>query len=234
MAYLYNANPGYNQPPAQYAQPPAAAGVYGQPPVTTPLPYNAQYAYGGVQPPSSTSTGVYAPVADQMNNNQELMEWFRAVDTDGSGTISVPELSTALSSAGVPFSLATTEKLLHMYDKDGSGTISFNEFRELHQFIMSMKNGFRQRDSSGDGRLDGNEVRAALTASGYRISEPTFQALMRKFDRHRRGSLGFDDYVELSIFISKVRNVFAFYDRERTGQVTFTFDTFVGGSVSIL
>ncbi|KAG5510036.1 hypothetical protein GH5_07886 [Leishmania sp. Ghana 2012 LV757] len=241
MAYPYNANPVYGQPlaqygtpPAEYNQLPAVAGAHGQPPVTRPLPYNAQAAYGSAQPAVPTATGVYAPAADQVKSSTELLEWFRKVDTDGSGAISVPELNAALSSAGVPFSLATTEKLLNMYDKSGSGEISFSEFRDLHQFIMSMRGGFRQRDSSGDGRLDANEVRAALRASGYQISEQTFQALMRKFDRHRRGSLGFDDYVELSIFISKVRNVFAFYDRQRTGQVTFTFDTFIGGSVSIL
>ncbi|KAG5484105.1 hypothetical protein LSCM1_05960 [Leishmania martiniquensis] len=231
MAYPYNTNVAYGQPLAQYGTPSADCG---QPPVTMPLPYNAQASYGSAQPAVPTATGVYAPAAEHMKSNAELMEWFRKVDTDGSGAISVPELNAALSSAGVPFSLATTEKLLNMYDKDGSGEINFNEFKDLHQFIISMKNGFRQRDSSGDGRLDASEVRAALQASGYRISEPTFQALMRKFDRHHRGCLGFDDYVELSLFISKVRNVFAFYDRQRTGLVTFNFDTFVGGSVSIL
>ncbi|KPA76363.1 programmed cell death 6 protein-like protein [Leptomonas pyrrhocoris] len=210
-----------------------ATSAYGAPHGDSPLPYNAQYSYGQPQA-MPQANGVYAPVTDMMNNNPELLQWFRAVDLDGNGSISVPELNASLSSAGVPFSLATTEKLLQMYDKDKNGEITFNEYQDLHQFIMSMKNGFRQRDTTGDGRLDGNEVRAALTASGYQLSEQTFQALMRKFDRQRRGSLGFDDYVELSIFISKVRNVFAFYDRQRTGQVTFNFDTYVAGSVSIL
>jgi peflin len=232
MAYQYGA-PNLGYPSAGDGYPNAPAATYGAPPVGTPLPYAPQYNYGQPQAAPSVS-GVYSPVTDMMNGNPELVQWFRAVDADGSGSISVPELSAALSSAGVPFSLATTEKLLRMYDKDKSGEITFNEFQDLHQFIMSMKNGFRQRDTSGDGRLDGNEVRAALTASGYQLSEQTFQALMRKFDRQRRGSLGFDDYVELSIFISKVRNVFSFYDRQRTGQVTFNFDTYVAGTVSIL
>ncbi|KAL7704749.1 programmed cell death 6 protein-like protein [Lotmaria passim] len=228
MAYQYGGDAYPNRP-----QGVGSYNAFGAPPSDSPLPYNAQYSYG--QPQSApTANGAYAPVTDMMNGNPELVQWFRAVDTDGSGSISVPELNAALSSAGVPFSLATTEKLLRMYDKDKNGEITFNEFQDLHQFIMSMKNGFRQRDTSGDGRLDGPEVRAALTASGYQLSEQTFQALMRKFDRQRRGSLGFDDYVELSIFISKVRNVFSFYDRQRTGQVTFNFDTYVAGSVSIL
>lgn len=223
MAYSYGAqNPGY--PGASYGQPPTAGMA----------PMCNNYGYSGVPQPAPSVTGIYSPLADQMASNPELLQWFRAVDTDNNGSISVPELNAALSSVGVPFSLATTEKVLNMYDKDKNGEISFNEYQDLHFFILNMKNGFRQRDTNGDGRLDGNETRAALTASGYQLSEDTFQALMRKFDRHRRGSLGFDDYVELSIFISKVRNVFAFYDRQRTGQVTFSFDSYVAGSVSIL
>ena len=161
-----------------------------------------------------------------------LQQWFQAVDQDGSGRISVSELQAAMSASGNKFSLATAEKLLLMYDRDRSGEIGFHEFAQLHQFITTMQNGFRQRDRSGDGRLDGPEIRAALADSGYQLAEGTFQTMMRKFDRQKRGSLGFDDYVELSIFISTVRNVFAFYDRQRSGQVTFNFDAFLAANVS--
>ncbi|CAD2221025.1 programmed cell death 6 protein-like protein [Angomonas deanei] len=164
----------------------------------------------------------------------ELQQWFRAIDTDGDGVIGVPELNAALSTSGQRFSLATTEKLMQMFDKDFSGRVTGNEFAQMHEFIQQMMTGFRKRDTSGDGRLDGNEIRAALRDSGYQFEEDTFQALMRKFDRQRRGSLGFDDYVELSIFISKTRNVFSFYDRQRTGQVTFNFNAFVTGAVSLV
>ncbi|EPY23681.1 programmed cell death 6 protein-like protein [Strigomonas culicis] len=121
-----------------------------------------------------------------------------------------------------------------MFDKDGSGQITMDEFGEMHKFIQSMMTGFRQRDTSGDGRLHGNEIRVALREGGYQLSEDTFQSMMRKFDRQKRGSLGFDDYVELSIFLSKARNVFSFYDRQRVGQVTFTFDTFALGTLTVM
>lgn len=168
------------------------------------------------------------------NQLGEVERWFDAIDTDHDGSITTVELNAALSSSSQRFSYATTEKLLRMFDKDCSGTITMDEFGELHKFIESMVKGFRQRDTSGDGRLDGNEVRAALSDSGYRLSENTFQAMMRKFDRQKRGSLGLDDYIELSIFISKARNVFSFYDRQRSGQVTFTFDAFAMGSIKTI
>lgn len=218
-------------------QPAYGGSGYGAPP---PAQYGGfppqQPTYGGgynMAPPGPVP-GVYSPSATPAPVNPELMQWFRSVDQDNSGTISVPELNMALSSSGQRFSLATTEKLLKMFDKDNNGEISLNEFAELHQFIQTMQQGFRKRDTSNNGRLHGNEVRSALFEGGYSLSEETFQAVMRKFDRQRRGSLGFDDYVELSLYISKARSVFQFYDRQRTGQVTFNLDTFIAGSVSIL
>jgi peflin len=49
---------------------------------------------------------------------------------------------------------------------------------------------------------------------------------MKKFDKDQIGGLKFDDYIALSVQLGTVRNVFAFYDKQRTGQVTFNFDTF--------
>ncbi|EPY30029.1 programmed cell death 6 protein-like protein [Angomonas deanei] len=207
-----NATPNYYSGPTSGAGF-APTGVYSPAGPNSYLPPSAP-------PPTSTLT-------------PELQSWFRAIDVDNSGLISIPELNAALSTSGQRFSLATTEKMVKLFDKDFSGQISMDEFAELHRFIQQMMTGFKKRDTSGDGRLDGNEIRAALRDSGYQFEEDTFQALMRKFDRQRRGSLGFDDYVELSIFLSKTRNVFSFYDRQRTGQVTFNFNTYVAGALSI-
>ena len=161
-----------------------------------------------------------------------LLQWFQAVDTDRSGRVSAEELQRALSMGTMPFSIGTCERMVSMFDRDGSGQITFDEFTQLHRFITSMQSGFRARDRDGSGRLSGLEIRNALSDSGYQVSEGTFQTMMRKFDRQRRGSLGFDDYIELSIFISTVRNVFGFYDRQRTNQVVFTFDTFLAASAA--
>ena len=161
-----------------------------------------------------------------------LKQWFDAVDRDHSGRIGPAELQQALAQSGQTFSVATCERMINMFDRDKSSQISFDEFGQLNQFIGTMQTGFRQRDKSGDGRLEGPEVRAALQDSGFQLAEGTFQVMMRKFDRQRRGSLALDDYIELSIFISTVRNTFGFYDKAKTGQVTFSFDMFLAASVN--
>lgn len=162
-----------------------------------------------------------------------MKAWFDAVDQDRSGRIDAEELRSALSSGGFQFSFSTTEKLIRMFDRAGDGKISFNEFGALHQFVTTMTDAFRKRDTSGDGTLDGAEIRAALNSSGYNLSEPTFQLMMRKFDRHNIGGLRLDDYIELSILIGTARNVFAFYDKQHTGLITFNFEAFFTAALSM-
>eukprot|EP00744_Colponema_vietnamica_P000701 GILI01001234.1.p1 GENE.GILI01001234.1~~GILI01001234.1.p1 ORF type:complete len:141 (+),score=52.16 GILI01001234.1:59-424(+) len=120
-----------------------------------------------------------------------------------------------------------------MFDKDNTGQIGFDEFQQMHPFVQGMSTGFKKRDKTGDGRLEGREVREALLEGGYRLEEGTFQLMMRKFDKERRGYLGFDEYVALSVYLSNIRNTFGFYDRNRSGQVTFGFDAFVTACISV-
>ena len=124
------------------------------------------------------------------------------------------------------------ERVMRMFDRDRSGGLSFMEFKEAHQFIKSMSDGFKARDRDNSGVLEGHEVRAALQASGYQLQEGTFQIMMKKFDHEQVGGLRFDDYIALSIQLGTVRNVFAFYDRQRQGSVTFNFDTFLTATLT--
>eukprot|EP00742_Colponemidia_sp_Colp-10_P022846 GILJ01027091.1.p1 GENE.GILJ01027091.1~~GILJ01027091.1.p1 ORF type:complete len:185 (+),score=37.63 GILJ01027091.1:34-588(+) len=162
-----------------------------------------------------------------------IKQWFDSVDLNCNGSISPMELQAALAKGNHPFNLSTAEKVVRLFDKDRSGSIGFPEFAEAHLFCENMSNGFRSRDMSGNGELDGTESRLALQASGYQIQEGTFQILMLLFDRRRAGALTFDDYVEMCIFLHNVRNVYGFYDRQHTDQVTFAFDAFLTAAVTL-
>ncbi|KAG5483531.1 hypothetical protein CUR178_07853 [Leishmania enriettii] len=107
------------------------------------------------------------------------------------------------------------------------------EFAHLHEFLTAVQQGFHQRDTSGDGRLYSKETLETFRLSGFVLGEEAFPAVMRKFDRQHRGSLGFDDYIELSILIAQTRDAFAYYDRDRRGDVLFNFDIFLGAAAII-
>jgi len=216
---------GYGQPPQQgYGQPPPQQGGYGQPPQQG---YGQPQGYGQQPPPQQGGyPGQYQPPAPQMNPNDPVHAMFMHADRDRSGKVNAQELQSALSHGSLQFKMSVVERMMRMFDRDNSGQISFQEFIQLHQFIIQMQNGFRSRDRDGSGVLEGPEVRAALQASGYNLQEGTFQIMMKKYDHEQIGGLKFDDYIELSVQLGTVRNVFAFYDRQRTGQVTFNFDSF--------
>jgi Ca2+-binding EF-hand superfamily protein len=226
--------PQYAPSPLQsYAPQPSYPGSIQQPSYSGcwGVPVQQQQQQSPV-PPHQQAYGM--PVQQQPQPQVDpCRAWFDAVDCDHNGRITSHELKNAMSRAlNFDFSLATAQRMLRMHDRDMSGTISFVEFQELYRFMNSMVAGFRQRDIDRSGLLEGREVRAAILGSGYMLSEPTFQLMMRKFDRDQLGGLKMDDYIELSIAIGMSRNVFAFYDRQRTGQVMFNFDQFFSANLS--
>ena len=237
---------GYGQPPQQgYGQPPPPQQG-GYPPQQGGYPPQQQHQQGGYQqqqggygqqpPPQQggypPQQGQYAPPAPQMNPQDPVHAMFMHADTDRSGKVNAQELQRALSHGSLQFKMGVVERMMRMFDRDNSGQISFQEFIQLHQFIMQMQNGFRSRDRDNSGVLEGHEVRAALQASGYQLQEGTFQIMMKKYDHEQVGGLKFDDYIELSVQLGTVRNVFAFYDRQRQGSVTFNFDTFLTATLT--
>ena len=53
-----------------------------------------------------------------------------------------------------------------IHDKDSSGTISFNEFKGMHQFLTQAQQDFSQADASRQGRIDKAAVRRMLEQRG--------------------------------------------------------------------
>ena len=184
----------------------------------------------GQQQPMMMQPGFAPPTPQQ----DPMRQWFDSVDRDRSGKINPVELQGALSQGGFNFSPGVIEKIMRMFDRDHTNQLDFMEFKQVHAFISQMTGGVRSRDRDTSGTLDGNEVRASLAASGYQLSEPVFQLMMRKYDHEKVGGLRFDDYIELSIVLGTVRNVFAYYDKSRSNAVVFNFDSFIAAVLSIV
>lgn len=69
------------------------------------------------------------PISDQQR--AEFRQIFDAVDTDGSGELSAPEVLKIVQSQGCNCTLVHISNFLAQHDKDANGNLSFDEFIAL-------------------------------------------------------------------------------------------------------
>lgn len=99
--------------------------------------------------------------------------------------------------------------MIKMFDRDGTRHISFQEFVELHDYLGKMRVAFDYLDKDRSGTLSCDEIQQAVVQAGYNITRHTLNILFKKFDFQNKGSLQFDGYVQLCLFLGTARNVFS-------------------------
>lgn len=143
------------------------------------------------------------------------------MDRDKSGLINAEELQMALSNGTwSPFNKETVrlmigkfhrnkciylfsvlDELLGMFDRHNCGQVSFDDFGALWKYVTDWQNCFRSFDKDNSGNIDRFELKTALTSFGYRLSDGLIDTLVRKFDRHGKGTILFDDFIQCAIVL---------------------------------
>merc|ERR1712166_524439 len=93
---------------------------------------------------------------------EEMKEAFDLFDNDGSGAISVNELTSAMKSLGFDVKHAVVYNMVSDLDADGSGEIEFGEFLE----VMSeedVRECIQRCDLNGDGVVDLDDFYNVIT-----------------------------------------------------------------------
>ncbi|KAH9955852.1 hypothetical protein BC827DRAFT_1235188 [Russula dissimulans] len=103
----------------------------------------------------------------------EAYTWFLTVDQDGNGQLSHEELRSALlNDRGLPFSNSSVKYLMSIFDWDGNGSISFEEFARLWKFVIRWRELFVEFDVDRDGSIDAEELSYALAQHKYAALQP--------------------------------------------------------------
>ncbi|KAI8594542.1 hypothetical protein EDD21DRAFT_393408 [Dissophora ornata] len=158
-----------------------------------------------------------------------LKDWFDAVDTDHSGSLSCEELQRALMNGDwTPFNVETVRLMMNMFDRDNDGTISFNEFIGLWNYIEKWKACFQTYDLDGSGTIDSMELQKALRGFGYNLSEQIVSLIVTKYDVRGRGDISFDNFVQSCVTVQTLTDSFRRIDVAGTGVVTMTYEQFLG------
>jgi len=119
-----------------------------------------------------------------------LGKTFRIFDDDRSRNLNLEELQEGLRDYGVVMSEEDQKALFAMLDKDGSGSIDFDEFLEKLRPPMSQARkdlilkAFKKCDTSGDGVLKVNDLKGVYDCKNhpkFRSGEWTERQCLRGF-----------------------------------------------------
>lgn len=178
----------------------------------------------------SYSPGPPAPAGSE----PQLWQWFSAVDTDRSGSISVNELQAALVNGNWSnFDLDTVKMLMAMFDTDRSGTIGFAEFSGLWKYISDWQGVFRHFDRDRSGSIDGHELSEALRTFGYNLAPSLLALIEQKYASGPTSGYGtapgitFDRFVRACVTVKTLTEAFQRVDTDRDGWVTISYEEFM-------
>lgn len=202
---------------------------------------NFQAGYPNQQNPQAGGPGGFAKPGMQRQNDVQqqqcldphVVEWFRLVDTDGSGHIIAEELQEALVNGDyTQFSVEACRKMISMYDKNGSGCIDVYEFQELFGAINQWKLVFESYDRDQSGTIEQAELTQALQQMGYTFSPTFLQSLSAKYiNRSKR--LALDNFILICVELQRLTDCFRSKDHSMKGNANLKYEEFVGLAMGV-
>ncbi|KOS36193.1 hypothetical protein ACN38_g13086, partial [Penicillium nordicum] len=189
-------------------------------------------------PPSSRppQSPVPPPLTAPSDDPQQLFPLFRAANSSHSGALTEGELGSALVNGDyTSFHPRTVRLMIRMFDRDGSGTISFDEFVSLWRYLAAWRELFDRFDEDRSGRVSQPEFEKALVAFGYRLSGKFISIIFGVFESKgkqmsntpkdpRLTGMSFDLFVQACISLKRMTDVFKRYDDDRDGYITLSFE----------
>ncbi|CAG8894001.1 unnamed protein product [Penicillium nalgiovense] len=236
-----------------HAPPPSQAPIHSQarPHPLHPSPPPQNYGFGpppvhpqrNRPPPSSRppQSPVPPPLTAPSDDPQQLFPLFRAANASHSGALTEGELGSALVNGDyTSFHPRTVRLMIRMFDRDASGTISFDEFVSLWRYLAAWRELFDRFDEDRSGRVSRPEFEKALVAFGYRLSGKFVSVLFGVFEGKakqmsnapkdaRPPGMSFDLFVQACISLKRMTDVFKRYDDDRDGYITLSFEEALTG-----
>ncbi|KAA0713204.1 Grancalcin [Triplophysa tibetana] len=152
------------------------------------------------------------------------------------GEVDADELQRCLTQTGIsgsynPFSLETCRIMIAMLDRDYTGKMGFNEFKELFTVLNGWKQNFVMVDRDGSGTVEGHELSQCITNMGYRITPQALNCIIKRYSRS--GKIYFDDFVACCVKLRSLTDNFRKRDSMQQGVVNFQYDDFILCTMSV-
>ncbi|GBM41432.1 Calmodulin [Araneus ventricosus] len=132
----------------------------------------------------------------------EFKEAFLLFDKDADGMITAAELGVVMRSLGQRPSEHELKKMVTMVDKDGNGTIEFDEFLSMMSKKLQesdseteLHEAFRVFDKNGDGFISPGELRQVMTNLGEKLSDEEVEDMIKEADLDGDGLVNYKEFV---------------------------------------
>lgn len=137
---------------------------------------------------------------------QEIKEAFDLFDTDKDQRIDYHELKVAMRALGFDVKKADVLKVLHEYDREESGTISFEDYNDCMTERMlqrdprqELEKAFKLFDDDDTGKISIRNLRRVARDLGETMSEDELAAMIEEFDTDGDGEINIEDFVTIML-----------------------------------
>ena len=125
-------------------------------------------------------------------------------DTDGSGAIDAKELKVSMRALGFEPKKEEIAKMMHEVDKDGSGTITFEDFLKLMTAKMGERDGkeeilkaFRLFDDDDTGKISFKNLKRVAKELGETMTDEELQEMIEEADRDGDGEVNEEEFFRI-------------------------------------
>ncbi|XP_035160567.2 grancalcin isoform X2 [Callithrix jacchus] len=165
----------------------------------------------------------YPAYSDPYSSADDTMYAYFSAVAGQDGEVDAEELQRCLTQSA--FSLETCRIMIAMLDRDYTGKMGFNEFKELWAALNAWKQNFMTVDQDRSGTIEHHELSEAIALMGYRLSPQTLTVIVQRYSKN--GRIFFDDYVACCVKLRALTDFFRKRDHLRQGFVNFIYDDLV-------
>jgi centrin-3 len=125
------------------------------------------------------------------------------MDTDSSGTIDDRELKVVMRALGFAVTSEDVQKIMREYDRDGTGSIAFAEFREIMREKIAdrdpeseLRDAFKIFDD-GSGKITKKNLRRIAKDLGEVVDDEEIAAMIDEFDGDEDGAIDEKEFMNI-------------------------------------
>ncbi|KAM4611817.1 calpain-1 catalytic subunit [Polymixia lowei] len=166
-------------------------------------------------------------------NESQIDQGFKSLFRQLAGAdmeISVKELQTILNRIISKhkdlktdgFTKEACRSMINLMDTDGSGKLGLTEFHVLWEKIKRYLTVFRKFDLDKSGTMSSYEMRMALEAAGFKLTNHLFQLIILRYTESDL-SVDFDNFVTCLVRLETMFKTFKTMDTDTDGVISLNF-----------